>query len=307
MAVTAASPHRPLLGFDFGGTKIAVALASSSPSGVGGEPEVLARTTLPTNAGAGPSQALERAFEAARSLLEGRQPAAVGVSTMGYTYEDRVEFAPNVPGWAELRLPELFGKAFPGVPCEIENDVRAAAVAEFRWGALAGADPAVFVNFGTGIAASVLLGGRLLEGHHGVAGEIGYCRVPPSPGAGDAPVERPESWPSLEETAGGGGVLGRTGRSFSELLADGAPESATEVERVVRLVSLSVLELAAVIDPERIAVGGGYAQAGERVLGPIRSLLATLPWPHELVVGRFGGDAGLYGALALALGALESI
>ena len=54
------------------------------------------------------------------------------------------------------------------------TDVKAAALAEARWGALAGADPGVYLNLGTGLAAAIVIGGVVLSGANGAAGEIGY-------------------------------------------------------------------------------------------------------------------------------------
>lgn len=57
------------------------------------------------------------------------------------------------------------------------NDVRVGAIAELRYGALHGADPAVYVNDGTGISAAIAIGGVVLNGAHGAAGEIAYLRT----------------------------------------------------------------------------------------------------------------------------------
>src|SRR5690349_19833881 len=158
---------------DFGGTKIAVATAT--PAG-----EILEQERIDTEPAQGAQRALRRAMDAARGLLErtGGRCVAVGAVCPGIPREDRVLLAPNVPGWGDLAF-EREVRAGLGVErVAVRNDVNAAGEAEARWGALRGADPALFVSLGTGIAAAILAGGRVLEGAHGASGELAYVLSP---------------------------------------------------------------------------------------------------------------------------------
>ena len=101
---------------------------------------------------------------------------AVGVSTIGVPREDGVELAPAIPGWQHVGLARSVAAAF-GAPVRVATDVKAAATAEARWGSLAGSDPAIYLNLGTGLAAAIVVGGRVLDGAHGASGEIGYNLV----------------------------------------------------------------------------------------------------------------------------------
>src|SRR5437763_15708407 len=104
----------------------------------------------------------------------GGQCVAVGVSTPGVVHDDGVLLSPNIPGWEQVPLRETM-RARLHVPTVVAaNDVKAAAMAEVLWGALKGADPAVFLSLGTGIAAASVMGGRIVTGAHGASGEIGY-------------------------------------------------------------------------------------------------------------------------------------
>lgn len=293
-----------MLAFDFGGTKLDVALVEAGQLVVG-------RSTLDTVAAAGAEQAVKRALAAGHELMRRHgvpAAASIGVSTMGYTRTDGVDLAPNVPGWESLHLPAIFAAAFSGVPCVIDNDVRAAATAEAAWGALVGVDPGVYVNLGTGVAATLLVGGQIVGGHHGVAGEIGYWLVPaPSHRSGSDPAA-PSSLPllsTLEEVVGGAGVRRQADLSFAELLTSEAPGSRQMAGIVMEQIAVSLANLSIMLDPERIVLGGGYTWAGERLLDPLRAgLRRSVPFPPEIVIGRFGSDVGLYGAIALAERAL---
>src|SRR3954469_18027369 len=154
---------------DFGGTKIA--LATATPAG-----EILEQARIDTEPAWGAERALARAMEAARTLLArtGGRCLAVGAVCPGIPRADDVLLAPNVPGWGDLAFEREVRAALGVERVAVRNDVKAAAEAEVRWGALRGADPAIFLSLGTGIAATIVAGGRVLEGAHGAGGELAY-------------------------------------------------------------------------------------------------------------------------------------
>ena len=160
-----------VVGLDFGGTKLAAAVCDLSGS-------QLASAVVPSGAELGARAAFDRGIQAARDLLERAAPgaalAAVGVSTFGIPFEDRVELAPAIAGWEELAMGRELRAAFAGAQIRMATDAKAAAQAEARWGALAGYDPAVYLNLGTGLAAAIVVGGQVVGGSNGAAGEIGY-------------------------------------------------------------------------------------------------------------------------------------
>lgn len=293
-----------ILGIDFGGTKVAIGLADRAGS-------LLVTRRLDTDAQAGAEQVVSRALAAARKLLADEGAAdrlvAIGVVSPGIVLEDRILLAPNVPGWEELRLRELVAAEFEGVPIEVGTDAKAAALAEWRWGALADTDPAVFLSLGTGIAAAVLVGGRLLAGANGAAGEIGYNLLSPQDTDGFASGAAP-----LEEAVGGRGLGGRASVLLGRPVTAGelfglARENAQAKELVgaaLDELSMHVANLAIALDPQRIAVGGGLVRSADILLPALRERLArAVPFPPELVSAKFDQDASLLGAIAIALDA----
>ena len=283
-----------LLGLDFGGTKIALALAELTG-------ETIAVTTVPTNAADGAEQALERGITAARDLLRHRQKeaAAVGIATMGLTRDDRVDLAPNVPGWNLLALPDRFRAAFAPAPVAIDNDVRAAARAELTWGELSGVQTGIYLNLGSGLAATLVIGGEIVVGAHDAAGEVGYWLR--------SRADRPGSAP-LEEYAGGAGIRRR---ARAELGVDaGLGELMASPDRALQLfvtdlfdeIAVQVTNLVTALDPERLVIGGGFVRDPDRLLAVVQSRVAAhVPFPPEVRLARFGGDAALAGAIALAM------
>ncbi|NIK58932.1 ROK family protein [Kribbella shirazensis] len=292
-----------VLGLDFGGTKIAVAAGDLSGRRLGA-------TTIDSRvASGGAAEAMARCLTAARELLAEVAPddrlAGVGAATLGIPYDDRVDLAPTFPGWGELPFGRLIRDAFPGVPVKLTTDVKAAAEAELRWGALAGCDPGLYVNLGTGLAIAIVAGGTVITGAHGASGEIGYnLRAAADVYVGTdrrTILEHVVSGQALETT--GTARLGRPVTAADVFtLARTQPDAAVLTEDFVRELALHLANLAIAIDPARIVVGGGLVRSWDQ-LGPgvRRALDAAVPFPPELSVARFPSDAPLIGALALGV------
>ncbi|WP_350275464.1 ROK family protein [Kribbella sp. HUAS MG21] len=298
-----------VLGLDFGGTKIAVAVSDLAGRRLGA-------TTIDSRADSGgAAQAMDRCLTTARELLADVAPdhhlAGVGAATLGIPYDDRVELAPTLPGWGELPFGRLIREAYPGVPVKLATDVKAAAEAELRWGALAGCDPGLYVNLGTGLAVAIVAGGTVITGAHGASGEIGYnlrSTADVSVGAERRTIlEHVVSGQGLEST--GTARLGRPVTAADVFtLARTRPDAAVLTEEFVRELALHLANLAIAIDPARIVVGGGLVRSWDQLEpGLRRALDAAVPFPPELSVARFPSDAPLIGALALGVEAAGAV
>jgi glucokinase len=298
-----------VLGLDFGGTKIAVAVGDLTGRRLGA-------TTIDSRVDStGAAQALSRGVTAAHELLAAVAPqcelAGVGAATLGIPYDDHVELAPTFPGWGELPFGQLIRDGFPGVPVKLATDVKAAAEAELRWGALAGCDPGLYVNLGTGLAVAIVAGGTVITGAHGASGEIGYNLR----SATDVYVGTPErtilehvvSGQALETT--GTARLGRAVTAADVFtMARTQAEAAVLTEEFTRELALHLANLAIAVDPARIVVGGGMVRSWDQLEpGLRRALDAAVPFPPELSVARFPSDAPLIGALALGVEAAGAV
>jgi glucokinase len=293
---------RVVLGLDFGGTKIAIAVCDGSGAR-------LATTTVSSRADDGAPAGLARGIAAAHALLAAAVPgavlSAVGACTFGIPGEDGVELAPNIPGWNSLAFGRELRAAFPGVPVRMVTDVKAAARAELTWGSLVGCDPALYLNLGTGLAVGVIVGGSVVTGGRGAAGEIGYSLR----GVGDVGLALGRRVP-LEDVASGKALATRASAELgrptaaSEVFARAGsdPVAAALVSSFVAELSLHVVNLCIALDPVRIAVGGGMVRSWSQIEPGLRAALeAAVPYPPELVLARFPFDAPLIGALALGV------
>lgn len=298
-----------VLALDIGATKLA--------AGVGHRDGTISRqTTVPTQGQDGAETVLRRALALARDCWEaeradGGELAMLGVSTMGLTRATHVELAPNVPGWETLRIPETVQQAFPQQRVVFGNDVKVAARAEMRWGALREVANGIYLNLGSGIAAGVIADGQLVEGAHGAAGEVGYTLVE----GGELPDGPARQGPaSFESYYGGTGAARRMRErglagSVAELVALEQSESGARAfldelwDGIARLAA----NLCCVLDPSVLALGGGYLRGETRLLTALRELVErVVPYPPAVVRAAFGADASLRGAAAAAFDALGS-
>jgi glucokinase len=291
-----------VLAVDFGGTKAVIAAADRAG-------KLLAKIRLPMLAARGADQALTRALDTATDVIDalGGKVRAAGVASPGIVLEDRILLAPNVPGWTDLRLADAFRDAL-GVPTVCATDVKAATLAEARWGNLRDVHTGLHLNIGTGIAVGVLVEHKVLAGAHGAAGEIGYylrsANGKVGPHDGHAP---------LEEVVGGGSIgtrglaFGGNGDAlslFEQATLD--PGAAAFLDETLTELALHLANTAILLDPARITVGGGLVRSADRVLPVLeRMLQRAVPFPPELVVARFAQEGPLVGAAALAWESLD--
>lgn len=295
------TPPGFVLGIDFGGTKIALAAVTTDDG------RIIDSALLETDAARGAPQAVERTLAAARVLLDrgaaavGAECSAVGAVSPGVVLPDRILLAPNVPGWERLALASLLRDGLGVARAVVGTDVKAAALAETLWGSLRGSDPALFLNLGTGLAAAFVADGRVLSGAHGAAGELGY-------NARDRAAAEP---PTLEEVAGGRSIGERAGAlagrpmSAAEAFASELPQVRALVEETLDELFTHLANAIVLLDPARVALGGGLLRSEERILPPLAARLKqVVPFPPQLVRARFPDEGALLGAVALALGAV---
>ena len=297
-----------VVGIDFGGTKIAVAIGDAQ----GSRMSSVVVESLPDR---GAEAALERGLAAAehlvRALPSTHRLAAVGAVTFGIPRRDRIDLAPAIPGWQRVRFGEALQSRFPDVPVRIGTDVKAAAAAESTWGALSGIRTGMYVNVGTGLAVGIVVNGVVLLGADRAAGEIGYSLrsvrdVRKSPG------ERMV----LEDVVSGKALVTRARAALrgeisvaSDVftLARSDPLAAEIADGFVDELALHLTNLAIAINPARIVIGGGVTAAWPDLAPPLRAALdRSVPYPPQLARATFPYDAPLMGALAIGVSALAS-
>lgn len=190
------------IGVDIGGTKTAVSLGTA-----GGEIRSRSSFSTPSDVEETISEIVER-IGRVRSHLEAEESedavTAIGISCGGpLDAEDGIiQSPPNLPGWDDIPIVEELTTR-TGLSCYLENDANAGALAEWYWGNGCGCSNLVFLTFGTGLGAGLILNGRLYRGTSGLAGEIGHVRMTDS---GPFGYGKNGSW---EGYCSGGGIQRR--------------------------------------------------------------------------------------------------
>lgn len=313
-----------ILGFDIGGTKCAVVTAKADGNGI----EIIAKEKIPTDLTVEPSEMITRMIALADKLCGGKKPTAVGVSCGGPLDSAKgvILGPPNLKGWDEVHIVERL-EAYYGVPVHLQNDANACAVAEWKFGAGRGCDNMVFLTFGTGFGAGLILNGRLYSGTNDNAGEIGHVRA-----AGYGPVGYGKSG-SFEGFCSGGGIaqlaytmalekvqrgeyplyFGRGAKAedvTAESVAKAAfagDETAKEVYRVCGdYLGRCLAMLIDLLDPQRIVIGSIFARSRQLLWDAAREVIyreALTPGARscEIVPAELGEHLGDYAALATAL------
>ena len=314
------------IGIDIGGTKVSGGVVDES-----GRILVRTRRDTPDRSNA-PKVVEDTIVEVIEELLalaeeaDVERPDTVGVGAAGFVAADRatVVFAPHL-SWRNEPLRESLGQRID-LPISIDNDANAAMWAEHRFGAARGVTHAVMVTLGTGIGGAILIGGELVRGRYGIAGEFGHMQV--VPGGQRCECGNRGCW----EQYSSGNALVREARGLAmanspmatDLLAHvgGSPDSltgpriteaaragdATATELLAEIghwLGVGIADLAAALDPEVFVIGGGVSAAGDLLLGPARDTFARQLTGRgyrpaaRIVAARFGPDSGLIGAASL--------
>ncbi|MDI3341491.1 MAG: ROK family transcriptional regulator [Sphaerobacter sp.] len=305
-----------LIAVDVGGSSTTVVLADL-------DGHTLTRRTLPSCQPGGhaitPQEVVALVQEAASHASALGLPVrgvAIGVPSITRHQEGVVVLAPAL-GWKEVPLGALVREATQ-LPTFVENDVNLAALGEYTAGAGRGVAALVAVLVGTGIGAGIVIDGRLYRGVHDAAGEIGYLLV-----GRESLHHTYPGFGHLERLAGGHGIAeearaalaARHGplppgwpRDLRQLtardvfrLADRDPVAAAIVERATDYLAIAVANIAALLNPQRIVLGGGVILGNPHLIGAIRDRLAgRIPDLPEIVRAELGDEAVLVGAVALA-------
>ena len=318
-----ASPNvqSAVVGVDVGGTKVLACLVD----GMGSLSGRVYRPTIVDSPEAtldGIAGAVEQAIR--ESGVSRQRVRAVGLGIPGLIDPVRgIGVASVNLNWRDVPVKAEM-EARLGLPCAIENDVKAAALGEARYGAGKDLENLVFLTIGTGVAAAIVLGNKVYRGPNGMAGEIGHAMIerdgPPCKCGGYGCFEALASGPSIAARAarklssGRPSLLAKAGEGLTaedvfQAAARGDALAQETAEEVGAYVAFAVQFLALAYDPRMVVLGGGVPQAGKPFLDPVLHSLerqARQNWvfgeiyqPGFLQVSQLGSDIGVLGAAAL--------
>jgi glucokinase len=305
-----------IIGLDVGGSKTAVVEGTRDGT-------ILQRAEIPTHA----EQPFDVTFPEIASLVERtidassaqkRTVEAISVSIGGPLKIESGEILnpPHLPGWHDVPLSKHLGERFPNLPNYVEHDGNAGALAEFRFGAGASINNVkhlIFLTFGTGLGAGIIVNGSVLRGASDTAGEVGHWRLKET---GPVGFSKAGSWEGL---ASGTAMLqlaqrrfphkwGKeaTVRSFVGAVLDGDLDGLSVVEEIGMWLGRGIALLVDALNPQLVVLGRLASVLGERVLAPLRAELAREALPQaaaavEVVPCRLGDALGDVASLMAAI------
>lgn len=281
------------LAVDLGGTTMRVAVVDRSGS-------IVDRVREPTPHDAA---TIEPLVDLARRVRQ-----AHDVEHAVFAVPGRVDYqagtvlsAPNLaPTWRDQLTRDTLEAAL-GLPVALANDADVAAVGEAHFGAGRGHADVVYVTISTGVGAGILVGGQVILPRYS-GGEVGHSIIDRGLAAagGDGTVEGLGSGTALARLAHAAGI-DAVGADFVALLTAGDPTARTVWDEAMFAAALGVVNLAHLVAPTVVVVGGGVGRNGELVLVPIRAALTRFgpagP-PITVVTAALGDDSGLLGGAA---------
>ena len=293
-----------IVGVDIGGTQTRCAIAKKDQP-----QEICWRISRPTPQ-EGPDSVLDMVISLIREGLDPNDRlCTIGCVAPGMTDTQNgiILEASNLNGWIDVPLRTALEQRI-GIPTVVENDVNAAVLAEATLSFSSRKSPVVYMTVSTGIAAGILIDGKILHGANYSAGEIGGM-IPSPEYLGQ--VWQPGGCTELH--AGGTGLAAQWARTQG-----GPPDSKRAVEvfnaadvgnptakKLIRTatnyITQAAVALSCVIDPEVIILGGSIGRARSEIIEHMRQELAnSVPYPPSVVLSFLEDDAPLLGALVLA-------
>ena len=302
------------VGLDIGGTKCAISAGESE----GGTIKILSREEFPT-AGLSWHQVLDEFSSRIEKLVNPKlstfQPFnfstlnSIGISCGGPLDSKRgvIMSPPNLPGWDDVPVVDFFRERF-NVPVAVQNDANACALAEYLYGSGRGVKNLVFMTFGTGLGAGIIIDGKLYSGTNDNAGEIGHIRLAPT-----GPVGYNKEG-SAEGFCSGAGMarlakirkgLDVTTKELFARVRAGDPDCAEVFRESAEKLATILAFTIDILNPEVIALGGVFMRNADLFMPIVDPILdrEALPLARKvcrIVPAELGENIGDYAALAVA-------
>ncbi|MFB5662048.1 ROK family glucokinase [Alteribacillus sp. HJP-4] len=311
-----------VLGIDVGGTAVKMAVFTE-------DAEMKQKWSIPTNKTNNGESILDDISASFHEMVEREgytkdQFIGAGVGVPGFIdmEEGVIEFAVNI-GWRNYPITALLSEKL-GVPVRVDNDANLAAAGEFWKGAGSDVEDLILFTLGTGVGGGLIVKGDIIHGVGGMGGEIGHVTVIPE---GGAPCncgktgcletvssatgmvrlahEAAKEFPTSKLTKHYQDTGEMTTKEIFAFSADGDEAARKVVDISMYYLGLSAANIANVLNPAKIVIGGGVSAAGDDLLKPLthyynKYALEKVKSDSTFVLAELGNDAGVAGAAWLA-------
>ncbi len=309
------------IGVDVGGTNIKIALVDF-------DGKIIYSNTTPTRAELGYEAGVNSIKQAIKDLAQETNQDSKTIEAIGFGLPGQIDYKkgivknlPNIPGWVDIPLAKIIEEEF-SIPTRLDNDVRCAALGELNFGAGKGCENLICITVGTGIGSGIVLNGKLVRGATNAAGEIGHIKMSmqdgPLCGCGDySCFEAYASGPAIV-TMAKEYISGGKSAKYKEMANDGiitpyiVAQAALQgdavsiqiFKKIGTIIGLGLTSVINLLNPEKIIIGGGVADAGDILLEPIRKTISDRAMPIQaasvqIVPAQLANTAGVIGASLL--------
>ncbi len=307
------------IGIDVGGTNVKIALVDEKGS-------ILYSNSVPTRAEMGYEYTVNNIKQAIRDLIN--ETKATKIEGIGFDFPGQIDYkngvvrlAPNIPGWVNIPIAKIIEDEFK-IPTRIDNDVHCAALGELKFGAGKDCENFICMTVGTGIGSGIVINGKLVRGASNAAGELGHIKLQmhdgPICGCGDyGCLEAFASGPSIVKMATEYIMSGKStkfremasgGEITPFIVAEAAKQGDPVAKRIFTImgeyIGFGLTSVVNLLNPEKIIIGGGVADAGDILLDPIKETIKKRAMvvagsAVEVVPAQLGNTAGVIGASLL--------
>ncbi|MDO5437159.1 MAG: ROK family protein [bacterium] len=308
------------IGVDVGGTNVKLALVDLNG-------KIVYSNTTPTRADLGYEHSITNIQNAIEELMKETNSNKDSIEAIGFGFPGQIDYQngvvrllPNMPGWVDVPVAKIMEEKF-GITTKLDNDVRVATLGELKYGAGKGCQNLVCITVGTGIGSGLVFNGKLIRGAKNAAGEIGHIKLT----MGDGPICGCGDYGCFEAYASGPSIVaeakeyikGGKSSKFKELateelspyiVAQAALQGDAVAKRIYakmgEIIGLGLTSVINLLNPERVIIGGGVADAGDILFNPIKETIAKRAMPIqassvEIVPALLGNTAGVIGASLL--------
>ena len=307
-----------VIGVDLGGTKISTAISTI-------EGNILANVVLPTKAEEGEVAVLGRIIQSIDEVIVGSSTSideveAIGIGSPGPLDAKKgiIITTPNLP-FKDYTLVQPLKEKY-NIPVYLDNDANAAAIGEYMFGAGKGKESIIYFTVSTGVGGGAVLDGKVYRGHTSNALEIGHTTVDPN-----GPRCNCGNLGCLEAMSSGTAIAKKGKEAVSTNVetslkkydtitsyevfkeAEAGDEVAKDIiDNALTYLGIGVANAIATFDPEMIIIGGGVSKAGDIVFDTVKKVVnkrcfKSMAESCEIVPAGLGSDAGVVGAVALAI------
>ena len=307
-----------VIGVDLGGTKISTAISTI-------EGNILANVVLPTKAEEGEAAVLGRIVQSIDEVIVGSSTSideieAIGIGSPGPLDAKKgiIITTPNLP-FKNYNLVQPLKEKY-NIQVYLDNDANAAAIGEYMFGAGKGKNSIVYFTVSTGVGGGAVLDGKVYRGHTSNALEIGHTTVDPN-----GPRCNCGNLGCLEAMSSGTAIAKKGKEAVSTNVetslkkhdtvtsyevfkeAEAGDEVAKDIiDNALTYLGIGVANAIATFDPEMIIIGGGVSKAGDIVFDTVKKVVnkrcfKSMAESCEIVPAGLGSDAGVVGAVALAI------